>query len=325
MMIGIFGYGITMILFGLATELWMLFVFRALSGILSSATSPTTMAYISDSTSEKDRSGGMGMLGAAAGLGTILGPGLGGWLAGESLSLPFFIAGGMSFLTLILIALFLPESLPKEARQSSQGLVKSLQPRQWIEALHSPVGILLWMAFLASLTMTAFYAIFGLYALEKYAYGPQQVGTILMIIGLISAIAQGALTGPLTRRVGEAPVIKASLLVTAVGFLTMILVKTYVLILVSIGVFALGAALFTPAVTALTSKRTTLEQGLTMGLSNAFMSLGRIFGPLGAGLLFDKNLNYPYIAGAAISLVGFGVALVYLSEGRKPSVTQPAH
>jgi multidrug resistance protein len=79
LMIGIFGYGITMILFGLATQLWMLFVFRGLSGILSSATSPTTMAYIGDSMPEQERARGMGILGAAVGVGTIFGPGL-GWL-----------------------------------------------------------------------------------------------------------------------------------------------------------------------------------------------------------------------------------------------------
>ncbi len=121
LMIGMLGYAITMFWFGLATQLWMLFVARSLSGILSSATSPTTMAYISDSTTEKDRGRGMGILGAAIGLGTVIGPGLGGWLAGDSptqagLSFPFFIAGGMSLLALLLIGLLLPESLTEEAR-----------------------------------------------------------------------------------------------------------------------------------------------------------------------------------------------------------------
>ena len=114
MMIGVLGYGITMIGFGLATKLWMMFAARSLSGILSSATSPTTMAYIGDSTSERDRSAGMGVLGAAAGIGTIFGPALGGLLADFSLSTPFFFAAGMSLLSIILIAIFLPESLSKE-------------------------------------------------------------------------------------------------------------------------------------------------------------------------------------------------------------------
>ncbi len=121
LMVGVFGYGVTMILFGLATKLWMLFLFRILSGILSSATSPTTMAYIGDSTPENERSQGMGALGAAVGVGTIFGPGLGGLLAGKNLAAPFFIAGGMSFCALLLIWLFLPESLTAAACQEADG------------------------------------------------------------------------------------------------------------------------------------------------------------------------------------------------------------
>ena len=100
LLIGIAGYVITMIWFGLATELWMLFAARILSGILSSATAPTTMAYIGDSTPEEERGGGMGMLGAAAGIGTIFGPVLGGFLADASLATPFFVAAGMALLSL---------------------------------------------------------------------------------------------------------------------------------------------------------------------------------------------------------------------------------
>ncbi|KPL06011.1 MFS transporter, partial [bacterium SM23_57] len=135
LMIGILGYSVTMFWFGLATRLWMLFVARSLSGILSSATSPTTMAYISDSTSEEERGRGMGILGAAVGLGTILGPGLGGLLGNESLSLPFFIAGGLSLLTLALIGLILPESLPVETRSAPQEGRPNIEFKKWLGML----------------------------------------------------------------------------------------------------------------------------------------------------------------------------------------------
>ena len=99
-----------MFLFGLASQLWVLFVARALNGILSSAAMPTAMAYVADNTPADQRGGGMGQLGAAAGIGIILGPGIGGALASASLSTPFFIASGMCLLALVLIWLFLPES-----------------------------------------------------------------------------------------------------------------------------------------------------------------------------------------------------------------------
>jgi len=317
LMVGIFGYGITMILFGLATKLWMLFVFRSLSGILSSATSPTTMAYIADSTSEKERGGGMGALGAAIGIGTILGPGFGGLLGGESLSMPFFIAGGMSFLALLLVWLLLPESLPVEARQQASNK-KSLTAQEAVragwQALAGPIGVLLGMAFLVSYAMTSFYSIFGLYALQKFSYGAREVGVIMMVVGLISALAQGLLTGPLTRRWGEAAVIKSTLLATALGFIGISLGGSFATFLVAIGFFTLATALLTPAVTALTSKRTSLEQGVSMGLSNSFMSLGRIAGPMMAGFTFDINIEYPNLSGALVLLVGFVASLIWLKK-----------
>src|SRR5690606_2654873 len=139
LMIGIFGYGVTMILFGLATQLWMLFASRIVAGILSSATSPTTMAYIGDSTSEEERGRGMGVLGAAIGIGTILGPGVGGLLAVNSLATPFFLAGGMSFVALLLVWWVLPEALPAAARETAQ---RQAQPStaDLARALVSPKG-----------------------------------------------------------------------------------------------------------------------------------------------------------------------------------------
>lgn len=311
LMVGIFGYGITMILFGLATKLWMLFVFRSLSGILSSATSPTTMAYIGDSTSEQDRGGGMGILGAAVGIGTIIGPGLGGLLAGESLSRPFFIAGGMSFLALLFVWWLLPESLSMQARRQASQKQRPSARYLW-HTVSGRIGILLIMAFLVSFAMTTFFSIFGLYALQKFSYGPEEVGSIMMVVGLVSAVAQGILTGPLTRRFGEATLIKTTLFATALGFIAISLGNTFITFLLAIGFFTLATSLMTPAVTALTSKRATIDQGMAMGLSNSFMSLGRIGGPTLAGVAFDINIEYPNLGGAAVMLAGFLVSLIWI-------------
>jgi MFS transporter, DHA1 family, multidrug resistance protein len=315
MMVGVFGYGITMILFGLATQLWMLFVFRALSGILSSATSPTTMAYIGDSTPEKERGQGMGILGAAVGVGTIFGPGLGGLLAGENLATPFFFAGGMSFIALLLIWLFLPESLPVAARQG-KAEKKRFQAREVWRVVSGSIGSLLLMAFLASFGLTAFFGIFGLYALQKYSAGPEAVGGIMMVFGIVTALAQSVLIGLLTKRWGEKVVIQGMLAATAAGFLLISLANTFIMFLVAIGVFTMAIAILAPAVSALTSQQTTLEQGLTMGLSNAAQSLGRIAGPLLGGVVFDISLEYPNYLGAIIMGIGFLVSLYTLTEVR---------
>jgi len=317
LMLGMVGYGLSSLLFGLSTQLWMLFASRALSGILSSATLATALAYIGDSTSDEDRGSGMGMLGAAMALGVILGPGFGGWLAGDALSTPFFIAAGLSLVSLLLILALLPESLPAEARQQTEGKVSTISVRALWRALLSPIGILLFMVSLFSFALTNFEAVFGLYALEKFGYGPERVGTILMVIAVVSTVGKAALTGPTTRRWGEAVVIKASLLAGSVGFVVLVLANTYPTILLATGFFILSKTLLRPAAFSLISKRATGGQGVAMGLSNSFMSLGRIAGPIWAGLIFDLNVDYPYLSGSAIMFIGFLISLVWVSQGRK--------
>jgi len=119
LMLGVFGNAISMLALGLSTQLWMLFAARGLAGVLSSATLPTAMAYISDSTDEKSRGGGMGVIGAAMGLGMVPGPGAGGLLSGISLQTPFYFAAVLSLIAMISIWSFLPESLGIEKRDTA--------------------------------------------------------------------------------------------------------------------------------------------------------------------------------------------------------------
>ena len=324
LLVGIFGGGLTMLMFGLASQLWMLFVARLLSGLLASATMPAAMAYIGDSTSEAERGGGIGKLGAAAGLGLILGPGLGGWLAGESLSTPFFIAAGLSLVSMLLIAAFLPESLPLQDRQQARTRIQMANFKELWQALFGPIGALLLLAFLVSFAATNFQAIFGLYALEKFGFNPQQIGAILMVTALVSALIQGTLTGPLTRRWHESILIKIFLLTNAGGFLVLLAAYDYPTVLLTTGIYTLAHTLLRPVVQSLTSKRAPAGQGAAMGLNNAFISLGQIAGPLWAGFVFDINVNLPYISGAVILLAGFVISLFTISAEKQPTgETQP--
>jgi len=315
LMIGMLGYGLSMALFGLSTKLWMLYASRALSGVLSAAALSTAMAYIGDSTTEKERGGGMGALGGAAGLGIILGPGLGGWLAGDSLSTPFFVAAAMSLVSLLLIALLLPETLPPEARVV-KGKINLVDFRGLWHALWSPIGGLLLLAFTGTIGTSNFEAIFSLYALDVLGYGPERVGVILTVVGGVAVIGRGLLTGLATRWWGEATVIKGALLAGAVTFLLLLLAKSYIAVLLTTGLFVLITAFFRPAVHSLTSQRATVGQGAAMGLSNSFVSLGRVVGPIWAGAVFDLNANYPYVSGAVILFIVFLLSLLWMGTGK---------
>jgi DHA1 family multidrug resistance protein-like MFS transporter len=326
-LLGLLGYALSSLLFGLSTELWMLFASRALSGLLSSATMATALAYISDSTAEEDRGGGMGMLGAAAGLGVILGPAIGGWLGSSSLSLPFFVAAGASLLALLLGAALLPESLPVEVRQRG-ARVKTVQFSELWRALAGPIGLLLFMLFLASFALANFESVFGLYAAQELGYGPERVGAILAVVGITSTLGKAVLIGPLTRHWGEAPIIKVSLAASSAGFIVLLLAATYPGVLLATGVFILSKTLLRTVIISLASKRAvprqetgaearvgdTMGQGATMGLCNSFLSLGRIVGPIWAGTIFDVNVSYPYLSGAAIMFVGFLISLIWISQ-----------
>ena len=217
--------------------------------------------------------------------------------------------------TLLFIWLFLPESLAaQERRESKIRMAPAAQIRQLWHALFSPIGILLFMAFLVSFGLTNFQAIFGLYALEKFGYNTEQVGWIFTGVGVVSALTQGILTGPLTKRWGEASVIKVTLLLSSISFGTLLLANSFLTVLLTTCFFTLPNALLRPAVISLTSKHATTKQGVAMGLNNSFTSLGRIVGPIWAGYAFDVNVHYPYISGAAIIFVGFLISLVWISQ-----------
>jgi DHA1 family multidrug resistance protein-like MFS transporter len=265
----------------------------------------------------------MGALGAAMGLGMVLGPALGGWLAVDSLSTPFFLTAAVCLLTLVLVWIFLPESLPESSCRPASAPHPREQLREMWGAVRGPLGVLLFMVFLVSFGLTCFQWIFGLYALERYGYGPQEVGWILAVMGLVAALSQGALTGSLTRRWGEAAVIRGTLLASAVGFVLLLAADSLVTVLLTTALFTLPNALLRPAVIALTSKQAEERQGVAMGLNNSFNSLGRIVGPTWAGFAFDGNPSLPYLSGAVAMLVGFLVSLVWVIPEKESQSERP--
>lgn len=321
LLLGTFGNGLSMLLFGLSTQVWMLFASRALAGILSAATMPTAMAYISDSSDKKSRGGGMGIIGAAMGVGMVIGPGLGGWLGEANLSLPFFVAFGLSIASLALILILLPESLPADKRtatvQSGGPQLKTL----W-QALTGPLGFLMALSFLVFFALANFEGIFGLYAQYRFDFSPKQVGTVMMVIGVVSAVMQGLMTGPATRRFGEDKLIRWSLLGSAAGFGVMLLARSMGTIMLTTGLFVLANAMLRPAIASNISYKAGDQQGAVLGVSNSFMSLGRVVGPLWAGALIDLNVILPYLSGAAIMLLIYLASLVWLKPA-KPA-THPA-
>jgi DHA1 family multidrug resistance protein-like MFS transporter len=312
--IGVLGYAIALFLFGLATQFWMLFLARTLSGILSSATMPTAMAYISDSAPEKERGGGMGQLGAAMGVGVVVGPLVGGLLSTHSLSLPFFVGAGMAFVAFLLVIFVLPESHARQAAARQKPLLDRVALRQ---TFLSPAGIVLLLIFIMSFGMTSFQGIMGLYVVDKFSFDTRQVGAIWMVMGSMLILIQGWLTGPLTRRFGELPLIFAGLAAGALGFFGLSMAYDYLTTLLAVGFFTLALALIGPALNAYLSSFAGDQQGTLMGLNSAATSLGKVVGPLWAGYLYEINIEYPFFSGAAALFLSLLVFVAGIPSARR--------
>lgn len=323
MMIGVLGNALSLLTIGFAQGMWMIFLARSIEGMISAATLPTAMAYISDSTTHEERGGGMGVIGAAMGIGMVLGPGMGGWLSAHSLSTPFFLASAMSFLSLAMIWFVLPESLPVEKRANEVRKFRGPQLSLLWKSLFGPLGFMLVLAFLVNFALANFEGIFGLVADKRYGYGPAQVGSVMMVVGVVSSLVQMLLTGPATRKLGEATVIKLSLVASAVGFILMVLAPNNFLVPVTVGFFVFSTAMLRPSIFSLTSKRASGGQGVALGLNNAFQSLGRVAGPLWAGFMFDFHITLPYISAAVIMLVAFAFSL-WTMRGQEAPVSGEA-
>jgi DHA1 family multidrug resistance protein-like MFS transporter len=309
--IGVLGYAITLCMFGLANTFTMLFIARSLSGILSSATMPTAMAYIGDNAPQNEKSKGMGQLGAMVGVGVILGPLLGGLLSTDSLSLPFFVGSGLAFIAFLMVIFLLPESrVPQAAADKQESATRDI----YLRVILSPAGILLLLIFIMSFGMANFQGMIGLYVVDKFAFDTKQVGTVWMTMGLVLILVQGGLTGPLTKKFGEVTLIRFGLLGGAIGFVLVALAMGYISTLLALFFFTFSLALITPALNSTISAFAGERQGAVMGLNSAMTSLGRVIGPLWGGTIYDINVEYPFFSGAATLLIGFLVSLFGLQK-----------
>ena len=307
LMVGMSGLGLGMVLFAFSKSLLMLYGAQMVSGALACAMFPVAMAYITDSSTEAERAGLMGKVGAAAGLGIIIGPGIGGILAGYSLAAPFWAASAVCFSAVGIIYLVLPESLISKQKKAENMAEKKkiIDFGRLYKAVRTPVGFGLVMAFALYFGKSNFSSIFGLYALERFGYGPKEVGIVLMIMSFVYLVSQGFIVGPLSKKYGEKKVITGALAGNAVGFLFLLLANTFITMVIAVSFFILLNALLKPAALSFISTNAQSQQGEAMGLAESFMSIGRIGGPLWAGMVFDINIFMPFISGAVFFMVMF--------------------
>ena len=321
MMVGLAGYALSMTLMGLATSVPWLFVARILAGMLSSATLPTAMAVIADSTSEEERAKGMGILGAAFGLGVIFGPFTGGVLGAVRITLPFFVSAGLAALTFLFVFLALPESL--HMRQKSE-TGRAAGKSRWAAFNRETVGLYL-MAFVVTFSLAGLETSFPFLANGRLGLNERSVGYVYAIMGFCAALVQGGLVGRLKKVLGEERMIPLGLVVSALGMAGIAISTTPVMATVAISVFGAGNGLIRPANASLISQRAKVGHGLAIGLLDSMDSLGRILGPIAGGFLYAYKDSLPFVSGATLNMLAFLSFLILIPTVlRRPAAAAQA-
>ena len=280
-----------------ATELWQLFLWRALAGLFSANIS-TAMAYIADVSGSKDRSKSMGLIGAAFGLGFMFGPFLGGTLGSLGSSISPNVPFGMNFSALIAsiicilnfsVAYFLlPESLPPEKRSKPQA--RQSRFKRIAENLRKPVvGPLMLVSFLSTFAMAHMESTVFYYVIEKFKWSLSFSSIGFAYVGLVMVITQGFLIRKLLPRFGEKNLLIFGPAMAAIGLLGIAYTSGQWSMLVTQTILALGLGLLNPSLLGTISLHTDEQtQGQVMGVNQSMSALGRILGPALGGIVYSQ-------------------------------------
>ena len=321
-LVGIAGYVVAQALFGLSTSLWMLYAARIVGGILSSATLPTSAAYVVDMTTTEERARGMAWLGTATSLGVVVGPALGGLLsrrdwhftgtAGhfrlDSFSTPFLAAAVLGGITLLAALRWLPESLPSKPRDQASPASK-IASRTSSGTLARTLAPLLALSLAGQLALALFEGTFSLFAQAKFNYGPAEVGYVFVVCGLTMTLLQAGAVGFLAGKVSEMIQIGVGLGVMGAGIALLAAADSRVTVLAFVVLLSSGMAFIAPNLAALVSKRGGVWQaGASLGLQGSANSLAQSVGPLLGGVLFIWHRNAPYLVGGSL-LMALAVAV----------------
>ena len=302
-LLGLIGNAAALVGFGLAKDYVWLLIARGAAGIASAAVLPSVMAYVADITTSEERGKGMGLMGAAMGLGFILGPAIGGVMGRHDT--PFFVAGGLSVLNFLFALILLPESLQKGITdETAEDRHEWVSPREIFRqtTLKSPLTPLFLVAFFSTFSFAGLEMTFPLFIEDRWNYGEKEMGWMFMFIGAVAVPLQGGLLGRLINSLGERRIILIGLLLSAIGMALLLNAYSFVTLTVYLTIAGVGNQLIRPTNASWISKQTRIGQGAAIGIMDAFLSLGRILGPLLGGWLYAKEA-YPYAVLSGILLI----------------------
>jgi multidrug resistance protein len=306
LLVSLLGQAVGYIIFGIGGALWVLFLARLVGGITGGNMS-TASAYIADVSKPEERAKNFTLIGIAWSLGLIVGPAIGAVLGQISLAAPAFVSAAFSLSNVLLGFFLLPESLPREQRDTAPLRVNDFNPIVSIfEMARKPgLGWLLIVTCLFNFAFNGINSTSSLFLIHKFAADPAQVGSLMMLAGIALAVVQFLLVQRVVRRFGEKAVAVASLLGQVIGDLAIFFAPVLWMIYpINMLVTAFSGFTFPTLTTLNTSRVQHREVGLLMGVTTGLGSLMNIFGPLCAGTVYDRvMMGAPYWMGAAVLIL----------------------
>jgi multidrug resistance protein len=311
MLVSILGSAAAHLTFALAGSFPLLVLARSLAGV-AAANYSIAQAYMADVSSAENRSKAMGLVGAAFGIGFVLGPALGSVLSLTQLgprAVPL-TAAALSAINFLIALLWLPESLPREVRARSRA-------RPWVDPAgfarmwrNPPLRGLMLLFFLVMFCFSLFEATLALYCQDRFHFDEHKTSLLFVYVGVVLVIVQGGLLGRLVRRYGERRLILGGIALMAVGLAALPAYPSLALVAASLLVLAVGSGVHNPSASGLLSQLTDAEsQGSTIGLSRSFGALARTLGPVTGTWIFGRaGAPWPFWTAGALMLVALGIA-----------------
>jgi DHA1 family tetracycline resistance protein-like MFS transporter len=305
LLFGLFLTVVSYVLFGMATSLGMLFFSRLLAGI-GGANISAAQAYISDVTRPEERARGMGLIGAAFGLGFVFGPFIGGALVPYGHEVPGFAAAALSAVAFITALIALPESLSSEKKGAAAPRTFAADMALLLVALRRPkIGVLLVLFFLITFGYANIYATFPLISMREFGFSEREVGYLFGFIGIIGAITQGGLIRALMLRYDERLLFLAGAIFTSAGLTALPYAPTLWILLPVLAVMSLGTGLMTPSCLSLISRHADeRQQGGILGINQSLGALGRVLGPIWGAFVFQSvGTAWPFLTGGFVLFI----------------------
>ena len=315
-LIGLLGSCLSYFTLAVAASLPLVFLARLIGGI-AGANIPTAQAYIADVTTPENRAKGMGLVGAAFGMGFVFGPALGGVLSRFGPATPMWCASALCLANFVAAWLFLPESRTPAPHGEALGRLDAFRRAVG----HPQLLLLLALYFVVTVSFSGFEATFALFTERRFGFTAASIGLVFSFIGVVLAVVQGVLVGKVVKRVGEARLISFATLLIAISLGLVPFSRTVPLLMVTLAVLSIGMGFNGPSLSSMVSKTSDPnDQGGILGLASALASLGRVIGPAWGGFLFDRfGMTMPYLSAAAIMLIAFAASSIGLRDAHPPA------